>query len=290
MAGDNWASWQQMFVSLCTRGEQFPDSLRRVSLLEGVSYPHPEYGNQPVAIDHYALSTTSRIYTDSSLSDAFWEYNMPTLPVTDVIQVVEAYHQNGLVWGFSGFATGGYEYADEADAMSALLQTLVNINYAPSLISDGGVSAGVLGLSGVLAAKYDIPSLGFIPLEGLASIGPRDHLVVKANTYPEREVFVGLLPDILVCVGGGDGTRRECQVALENGSIVLFLTTRDYGNKSFPGSFRSFPDLYKAEDEGRLIVLEDYSLIPSVIQKAQRQSVRTRAWRMSQLEGRLLAA
>jgi len=289
VAGNNLPSWQQAFGSLCARGEQFSDSARRLSHLEGVTYLHPEYGNQPVTIDRYALSATSRVYTDTSLGDVFWQHSVPTLPYADVIQAVEAYQRNGLVWGFSGFATGGYNYTNEADAIAALLQTLVNINSMPSLISDGGVSAGVLGLSGVLAAKHGIPSMGFIPLQGLANIGSRDHLVVKANTYPEREVFVGLLPDILVCVGGADGTRRECQVALESGSIVLLLVVRDYGVKSFPGSYRSFPDIYKAEKEGRFIVLEDYDIIPRIVQNAWQQSVRTRAWRMSEFEGRLAA-
>lgn len=161
----------------------------------------------------------------------------------------------------------------------------------PSLVVDGGVSDGVLGLSGILANRFEVPSLGYIPLQGLSSIGPRTRLVVHKDTYLDREILVGLTPDVLVCVGGGLGTQRECEAALEHGGVVLLLALRDYGPGSLPSVYLEHSITKSAARDGRLIVCSNVrdiqTRLPRIIQTARLVSLPSRSQRMEELSRQL---
>lgn len=252
--GDGIPGDAEAYESLCARGEQFPEQARRVRPEGDAAYRHPVRGVQRVAIDRLALSGTGQVYADQDLRAPFGKYGREAAAAADAVTAVSrAFEAGGLVWGFSGFSTPGYSYAVEAQAMNALLGCLKAAGHGPALVTDGGVSDGVLGLSGILARRYQIPGMGFVPKQGLSSFGPRDHLVVKTETYPERERLVGAAPDVLVCVGGGDGTRRECEAALAHGSTVLLLALKDYGPAPMAGAWHDGDEMRSAASQGRLL-------------------------------------
>lgn len=105
----------------------------------------------------------------------------------------------------------------------------------------------------MLAKKHNISSMGFVPLGGLASMAPRDYMVIHGRSYADREALVGTTPNILVCVGGGDGTRRECQAAVAHGNIVLLLMLKDYDHGLFSGTYQDFEDIKNAQGKTLLV-------------------------------------
>ncbi len=280
---------------LCTRGMYIPKGARQIEPLTGVEYRHPTKGRRPVTADIRMLSQSSRLYAEVALHESLGSHGLAVRAVGDVLSLLKERYDQGLVWGFSGFATGGFSYAAEARAMRALHGSLKNMGLEPSLISDGGVSEGVLGLSGVLAERSGIPSLGFLPRQGLASAGQRTHMVVRMHTYEGRERLVGTVPDVLVCVAGGGGTLNECEAALNQGSVVLLMAVRGYDPPSFVESHRDVRLLARAEDEAnpRLFVCRGLQEVMSVASRAARAAGRTsKAHRPARLAtlGRLLAA
>lgn len=135
---------------------------------------------------------------------------------------------------------------------------------------DGGSGAGVLALSGLLAAQYHALTLGFTPLEGIASMSPRDLMVIlkQFRTYQEREVLVGTLPDVIVAVGGGEGARRECEHTLRHGGYALMLNLKDAGPTSLMRTWRSSPimvEAYSAKPHRRLRFCRSIDAIPDAI-------------------------
>lgn len=272
---------KQAYDMLCRTGGMFPRGFSPSSL-PGVYFQHPEKGRQNVHIDERVLPVLSRIYTnDDTLSRAVQAYGASVGTLSSANALVQQRLTGGLVWGFSGFATAGRPYSVEAGGMREIYRTLGQAR-KPALVVDGGVSAGVLGLSGVLAIEFGTETLGVIPLQGLGSIGPRNRLLVWGNTYRDRERMVGTLPDILCCVGGADGTLRECLAAVEQGSIVVLLALQDYGSSSLPGSYKKYEELRLAAKNGTLFVCHSISNIATCINAALEaharldNSVRTR--------------
>jgi hypothetical protein len=257
---------------LCTRGTQFDEDFvaRNTFPLAGLGYRHLRDGWTTIAANRKVLAATGRIYAkDIILRRALAEHGARTAEMDDARRLVWQYvASDGLVWGFSGFATPGYSYELEAKGIIALHDHLARIGNKPVLVTDGGGGAGILGLSGVLAAQQGIPTLGLTPYQGVARMAPRDHTIVWGQTYADREVLVGLLPDVLVCVGGGDGACRECQVALRHNGVVLLLALRDYGPLSLPATYAEFPGMQHAAKEGRLIVCRTLADIPASVDAA----------------------
>ncbi len=241
---------------ICDGGEQFPNR-PAACVLENTWYEHPRKGVRAVEVDLAVLATASRVYAeDVSLANGLSAQGLARPErLASAGHVVAERMQHGLVWGFSGYATAGYSYYDEARGMTYLYAQLESIGALPSLAVDGGMSAGVLGLNGILARRWDVASMGFAPRQGLSGIGNRDHMVVWGNTYQSREVIVGTVPDILVCVGGSDGTMRECLTALRLGGSVLLLALKaEYGEHSFPRMYSELPEAQQALREGRMRV------------------------------------
>jgi hypothetical protein len=113
------------------------------------------------------------------------------------------------------------------------------------------------------------------------------------HTYEGREQLVSATPDVLVCVGGGDGTLRECKGALGHGSVVILLAVCSYDPPSFVESHRDITFLAEAEDKGQLFVCRRPQEIVSVARSAAITAGRTsRANRPERLKAlrHLLAA
>jgi hypothetical protein len=230
-----------------------------------------------IEVDGQVLPHLGRIYTDSiELQNVLQRYAARTALLSSAHRLVKGYLTGKrLVWGFSGYATPGFDYGVESRGMTQLYRQLTEMDHQPALSIDGGVSAGVLGLNGIIAKEHRVTTLGCIPFEGLTSISARDHMVVWGDTYRDREVLVGTLPDVLVCVGGGDGTRRECQAALRQGSVAILLALSDYGPASLPETHQNFPEMSSAAHDERLIICRSEQDIPASIEAAVEAATRT---------------
>jgi hypothetical protein len=291
MSLQNLPDPKRAYELLCMQGAYIPKGARQIVCPPGVEYRHPQRGRKPVTMDINLLSR-SKLFVEEALREPMADHSLATEAVENVLPLIEEHYRRGLVWGFSGFATGGPSYAVEARAMRALMGSLKSMNLMPSLISDGGVDEGVLGVAGILARRFDVPSLGFLPRQGLASAGERTYMAVRMQTYQGREQLVGITPDVLVCVGGAGGTRSECEAALNQGSVVVLLVMRSYDPPSFVESHRDIQALADAEDGGQLFVCSELQHIMSVARRAAtaagRESRANRPERLATLS-RLLA-
>ncbi len=186
-----------------------------------------------------------------------------------------------MIWGFSGYATGGvdpetgkpFSYAEEAQSLLTLYNYLDEKGEAPSLAVDGGVSEGFLALNSVVAASANVPTLGFIPKQGLKSVGIRDHMVVAGETYQDREALVATA-DTLVCAGGAAGTTRECIGAVRNGAAALLLWHEKYRDDALPNAFLQHKDLREAFGDGRLVVCKSLDKIPEKVDQILQVNVK----------------
>jgi hypothetical protein len=282
----------EAYRALRLRGEQFTDEPEALHPLGERTFEHYERGQLPVIIDARVAAANGRMYADESAHAALREHGARTGTLADAADIVERYmSEDELMWGFSGFATAGPAFKTEAQGMSRLFERLEQQNRLPSLVSDGAARAGILGLCGVIARRHGVPTLGFTPWQGLSTMAPRDHMVVAYDTYMEREDLVGMTPDILVCVGGGDGARRECQATIRFGGAALLLALKDYGPKLLTGSFEQFEDLAQAQADGRLVVARSLRGLPKAlreVQEAGEHAAVSRATRLSALRETLL--
>lgn len=253
---------QPAYDSLCYQGKQFPEQ-HTITELDGLSFTHPKKGETPIAIDADVLAMQGMTYVGSAnLRQALGEHGIPAAPTTAAATLLSEHFQSKdtRIWGFSGYATGGIDqgtgrpfgYQAEADGLRELYGCLEERGQLPSLAIDGGVSEGFLAVNSVVARSVQVPTLGFIPRQGLASIGVRDHMIVAGDTYQDRETLVGTA-DVLVCAGGDKGTVRECLEATLRGAAVLVLVLKDYPAASLAYNFRSYDELWDAYNAGRLV-------------------------------------
>ncbi len=203
-------------------------------------------------------------------------------------------NNRSLVWGFSGYATGGidlasgspFSYNAEANGLLGIYGYLAAKNALPSLAFDGGTREGFLELNRVVAQSAGVETLGFLPEQGLGAVGVRDHLVVGGKTYKGRERAIATA-DVLVCAGGTGipdvpyakdahavGTAHECIRAVKAGATVLMLDLQEYPPASLPRTFHRHDDLRKAHDDGRLVVCRSLDTIPDCIDQVLETDVR----------------
>ena len=252
------------YESLCRSGQLGTEA--QLHRLGDLTFRHPNKGVCPIMVDDSTLRLSSDVYARTPFRNALRQLTISAKPYQAIATRLEdIFKQDHLIWGVSGFASVEYDYTDEGRGLSELYSYLGG-EQQPGLIVDGGVAQGVLGLSGVLAALHGLPTLGCIPLQGLAAVGQRDEMLVWGNTYRDREILVGTLPDILVCVGGGPGTIRECLHALDHNSVVLLLSLKPYDDGTLPHISRTNEKMRAAAREGRLLVCDSVS---TVAQKAQ---------------------
>jgi len=284
---------EQALALLSRQGRHFPEADRMLRGLSAVTY-RDRHGTHPVSLDTHALTGTGHFYANNPELAALAASLGPRLGgrANAILPTIRMAQSNGMVWGFSGFAMPGHPYRIEMQGMTELLTMLLNMGQLPSLLCDGGVSDGILGLAGVLAKHFGVPSLGYAPLEGLASIGPRDLLVAHKHTYQQREILVGITPDVLVCVGGGPGSQRECEKAIQNGGIVVLLSLREYDyDQAVIKTYRSSKVLREAADDGTFIICGSVPImrerLPRILHVARRYSLPSRSERLIKLEREL---
>lgn len=254
---------QPAYESLCYQGKQFPEPHSLLELDEP-TFTHPGHGEMRIAVDVPVLAKQGMTYVGNSALAASLELERIPVASTALASSLLARHlqdKDARVWGFSGFATGGFNhdtqepfgYREEGEGLRQLYGHLRERDQLPSLAIDGGVSEGFLGLSSIVARSAGVATLGFIPREGLGSVGVRDHMVVAGDTYQDREALVSTA-DILVCAGGFKGTVRECIGAVLGGAAVLMLDLKAYPASALPNTFQDYEELRKAHTDKRLIV------------------------------------
>jgi predicted Rossmann-fold nucleotide-binding protein len=262
------------FECLCAHGrESFDDE--RVTELTGHTYVHASRGEETMSVDERILPTIGRVYTDDeALAQALEERGAQTAALDDALTVIRRRMARGVMWGFSGFATKGFECDVEGKGMRKLYDYIAEDDTS----ADGAASAGVLGLNSVLARMNGVQTIGFSPRQGLSSISHRDHLVVKYHTYRQRERLIGAVSDVLVCAAGGEGARRELQRALNLGAIglILALEGKEYGPNTLPGNYQTFETLRNAEADGQLVVCRSAADIPAAVSDVVAASAETR--------------
>lgn len=276
------------YRSLCMTGRWFPESSRRITTVRD--------GKQTINFDAFAAQGVARFYTNNhALTGALNRTNHMTAPLGMLISRLHDYYGSGLVWGVSGYTMPDRDYIPEGKIMLALFQRLRQINHQPTAVVTGGVSDGSLGQGGAIAARFQIPTLGYLPLTGLDDMAPLTSIVAHKHSYREREVLVGTTPDVLVCVGGagvtasGDGkggTLRECEAALKAGSIVLMLAPRNnYPADSLPMTYRSSPVIKEHSRQFFRCMTEDglTQILPQILQLTQTTSILSRPARLKQL-------
>ncbi|HJP81820.1 MAG TPA: hypothetical protein VJ841_05480 [Candidatus Saccharimonadales bacterium] len=257
-------------ASLRKNGNQFEAVPLVPEPLGGVTYPH-HGSDRTVAADPRVLRATGRVYVaDRTLRIAVHEAGGKTDSLlAGAAFLARVFAQPRLIWGVSGYASIGISCTHQADLLEAFYHHLTTNQRGTALVSDGAAGAGVLGISGVLAAEHNIPTFGVSPLEGMSTMAPRDHMVIYGNTYQEREKIVGLVPDLLLIVGGGDGSRREGVAALEAGSRVLLL------DSNIP--WRTVPKMRDAVHSGKLLVRSRIDEIPAAATQLQDAALPTMA-------------
>lgn len=209
---------------------------------------------------------------DPALRLALEEQQIETKTWEDAMALLGSHlssENDSLVWGFSGYATGGpdpvtgnpYSYQVEADGLRKLYTYLADRNALPSLAVDGGVNEGFLALNSVVAQSAGVQTVGFLPEQGLKVPGIRDDTVVAGQTYEGRERAVATA-DVIVCAGGFKGTIRECIKGVRGGAAALLLDLKDYPDNSLPNVFHEDEDLHRAFEEKRLVVCKNLDEIP----------------------------
>jgi|GEM_PF-3038888 len=252
-------------TSLRANGDQFASVPLAPRRLGRATYRHPTNGQRPVTYDPRVLAGVMRFYSNTTvlrdlLQDAGGDA-WPTRVITaDLGRLVE---RNSFIWSVSGYATIGHPCDLEATALERVYEVFRQSKYRPSLVCDGAAGAGVLGISGVLAEHAGIPTLGITPLQGMASMAPRRHMIVHGSTYADREVAIGAAGDILLVVGGGGldavgkpkGALNEALAAARSGGVVVLLAQRSTDPTSFAQAWRQQRDMTEAMRQGRVIVI-----------------------------------
>lgn len=238
-------------ASLRKNGNQFDSVPVAPQPLEGVIFQHPKDGERQAAADRRVLAQIGRFYAaDTTLRQAIETAGCQAGSLQSAAELVAAmYSRSRMIWSISGFASVGFPCDALADRLEQLYLYLAAEHRRP-VICDGGVGAGALGISGVLARQHKITSIGVIPMEGLESMAPRTYMFAYGDTYRQRQDIVGLLGDILVLAGGGLGATEEALVALEHGSGVLLLD--DLDESLIP--WRSEPKMVEAIANNQMIV------------------------------------
>jgi predicted Rossmann-fold nucleotide-binding protein len=263
---------ETMYSNLCDFGDPFYDDFEGVPL-GGLSYQDPETGlRKDIFVDNDVLAISGIVYAHGAkltkaLQDNGAREIRPLEHAQDVI--FDSMSDDKLVLGVVGYATAieGIDYVSEGAGMTAIYDHLQATGATPSLVIDGGSRPGVLGLNSVIARMRGIPTFGVTPLQGLNNFAPHDHVAVCRETYKRREEVVGTLPNAVIAVAGGDGTRRECEAAARLGSALLLFGPKHYNGKALPSTYMQSAELRKAEEEKRLIVCKpDESITDKVDQ------------------------
>lgn len=239
---------------LSQTGDQFDIPRSSVDL----DYTYEKDGERrSVQMDTEVIEASERMFVGDGklLMEAARHIRTPLGGYDHAVFALERYITGGRTIGFSGYTGTGQPYRNEATAIDQVFTHLKRVGRRPELSVDGGGATGVLGLSAVVAALHEVPTLGIIPVKGLQSAGPRTMQLVYGHTYPSRQVLIGAIPDRLVVIGGAEGAQQEMEWALRLGSAALLVDVNDaYPKDSVVRTYRKSDIAKKGLEDGNLIV------------------------------------
>ncbi len=293
MPNNSLPSVEEALQSLRATGNQFATTPLDTQPLGEITHQHPRKGERPVKADTRVLQAIGKFYIAHrelrNLVRTRGGRVCRLARLKALWLIAKSFSQPRLIWSVSGFATYNFNCEAQADALEICYQYFTaNKKQRPYLVVDGGACAGVLGLSGVLARKHGITSLGIVPLQGFASTAPRDIVIVppRCETYLQREDTIVKIADVTLCIDGGEGTVREALFALRGGSVVLLFASSI--GECWQQQRLEFT---RAKREGRLIVCRSLDELPTClarIAQVARHARRSRLYRIRRLSGMVL--
>lgn len=151
-------------------------------------------------------------------------------------EVVEKARLQGLVIGFSGYASGGekYDYEEELKGVETIFTVLQKEGHKISLVIHGGTREGIPAIANLVALEHAAESMGILPLRGLdwlCSPG-MDYLVVIGTDWGDESKTLGEAPDLLFLFGGGKNSLKDCDAALASGKKLIAVRLKDYPGNS----------------------------------------------------------
>lgn len=251
--------------SLRTTGDQFSSEEKEISRLElpGV-WMAVKNGTEKAMYDARIVPSLPHMIVPAvHVYRALKMIRPNQLTVNSADQSISSWlNVKGHIIGFSGYGTGGgYEYEREYEGIQQIFD---HCNAAGILIDgvvDGATGYGVPGLSGVLARKYEHPTIGIVPLRGLRGAAPRDTYVVTGEEFGDEAPAIGATPDMLIAFGGGPNAEKEVETAIEMGSVVILAVLKRYPENSVAYLSQRNRKAKAAQDAGKLLVCNNLESI-----------------------------
>jgi len=271
---DHFPSLERQIDSLRQNGELFPEAERQeawrplpgVRMQDGTEALYDERVmnritniTAPCERVREALGRV-RLNNTSSEADAFLDWYL---------------QDPGLLVGFSGYGTAGYNYDAPADSIAAIFQTFRDQRLHIGGVTDGGTGYGVPGLSGALAASFGHDPIGFAPLRSLRGAAPREDFVVVGEEFGDEAEALGTMPDILFVYGGGKITRAELGAALLAGSTAVLLgKSESFGPDAPINQIEKDSRLTAARANRKLLLCRNLAAIPGVVGQLEPDKLR----------------
>lgn len=270
---------------LCATGNQFTPADREASW-EQLPNITMAASDKPVLYDARMLAQiptviapASRVYNALRLVRRdHATYKRPLPLVSD--------RADGLILGFSGYATGGrHSYEEEYAGIAGILDHCEAEGIAIEVVVDGGTGFGVPGLSGALAKERGLPTIGYAPLRGLRGAAPRDKLIVVGEEFGDEAKALGRTPDVLIVLGGGPNAQKEIEAAMTVGSLVLLLNLKEYRTDSVAYLPSRHERARQAQSAGKLAVCESVDDVAETLAAYDRpEHLALRKWRQIGLD------
>lgn len=238
----------------------------------GLTFRHAKYGALPVRILTGQLPGVGKMYVqNNTLAKTLRGYGVETSPWRTFAHMASSQFSSkrSFFLGFSGYTDPRFSYELELRTIRAIYQHLLSKGRLPTSVSDGGGKDGVLGANARAARQFNVKSIAFTPLQGLETLSSRDHIVVWGDTFHQREVLVGLLPDMLLVVGGQKSAINVCVQAADFDTPVVIIEAKKYKDpQGITNTWRQVPKLVKAHTKKRLFVCRPDDDIPSALDRA----------------------
>ena len=253
---------------LRTTGDQFTDEVRRSNRLPLPGIYMAGDAAKPALYDARIIPTIpAMIAPDSHVSRALSEIR-PGLSTTDnASETISAWLAgDGITLGFSGYGTGGgYGYGAEYDSIDEIFTHCAATGLSIDGIVDGATGYGVPGLSGLLAQKHRLTTMGFAPLRSLRGAATRDTFTVVGEEFGDEAPALGATPDVLIALGGGPNAEKEVNAALSLGSLVILAAVKAYPDSSVVYLPERSAEARAAQAAERLVVCTSIDGIKSVL-------------------------
>ena len=250
---------------LRTAGNQFDEEERAMfwKPLPGVNMAQGD-GLEPALYDTRVVPKISEMIAHSGPVHEALEKVRPGRRTTrDMNPTIHKWLEgNGITLGFSGYGTGGgFSYAAEHAGIQEIFDHCKATGLPIDGVVDGATGYGVPGLSGALAQKNNIPTIGFAPLRSLRGAAPRDTYVVVGEEFGDEAEALGAMPDALIAFGGGPFAEKEVETAIVLGTTVILAAIKEYPESSAVHLTNRSPRARAAQEAGKLVVCKSISQV-----------------------------